>query len=103
MKNQIDYVLVDKRFRTGIQNSKSRTGADCASDHNPVIITMKIRLQTVKKFNKTVKWNINNLRKSEVGDAYKMRLDKTLQEEKNIGCMEIDEILEKFERRYLVV
>ena len=29
IRNQIDYVLVDKRFRNGIQNSKSMPGADC--------------------------------------------------------------------------
>ena len=34
IKNQIDYVLIDKRFRNGIQNSKSMPGADCDSDHN---------------------------------------------------------------------
>ena len=28
-KNQRDYVLVDKRFRNGIQNSSSMSGADC--------------------------------------------------------------------------
>ena len=54
-KNQIDYVLADKRFRNGIQNSKSMPVADCESDHNPVIVTMKIRLQRVKNFKKTVK------------------------------------------------
>ena len=38
-------------------------GADCESDHNPVVATVKIRLQRVKKFKKTVKWNINSLKK----------------------------------------
>src|SRR5206468_3756161 len=62
-KNQIDYVLIDKRFRNGIQNSKSMSGADCESDYNPVLVTMKIRLQRVRKFKKAVKWNINIFRK----------------------------------------
>src|SRR2546425_789332 len=91
-KNQIDFVLVDKRFRNGIQNSKSMPGADCDSDHNPVVVKMKIRLQRVKKAKKTVKWNVNNLKKSEVRNAYRMRLDQQLQEEKIDGCMEVDEI-----------
>ena len=38
IKNQIDFVLVDKRFRNGIQNSKSMPGADCDSDHNHVVV-----------------------------------------------------------------
>src|SRR3989442_16014474 len=61
-KKQIDFVLVDKRFRNGIQNSRSMPGADFDSDHNPVVVKMKIRLQRVKKAKKTVKWNINNLK-----------------------------------------
>src|SRR5437867_4071364 len=91
-KNQIDFVLVDKRFRNGIQNSKSMPGADCDSDHNPVVVKMKIRLQRVKKAKKTVKWNVNNLKKSEVRNAFRMRLDQQLQEEKIDGCMKVDEI-----------
>src|SRR2546425_4771174 len=91
-KNQIDFVLVDKRCRNGIQNSKSMQGADCGSDHNPVVVKMKIRLQRVKKAKKTVKWNVNNLKKSEVRNAYRMRLDQQLQEENIDECMEVDEI-----------
>ena len=53
-KNQIDYVLVDKRFRNGTQNSKSTPGANCDFDHNPVIVAIKIRLQRVKKSKRTV-------------------------------------------------
>src|SRR4029077_11619107 len=34
-KNQIDYILCDKRYRNGVSNSKSMPGADCGSDHNP--------------------------------------------------------------------
>ena len=41
-RNQIDFVLCDKRFRNGVKNSKSLPGADCGSDHNPVVATMKI-------------------------------------------------------------
>ena len=103
VKNQIDYVLVDKRFRNGIQNSKSRPGADCGSDHNPVIITMKIRLQRVKKSKKKAKWNINKLRKPEVRDAYRMQLDRKLQEEKIDGGMEIDEIWKKLKDDIVMV
>ena len=78
---------MDKRFRNGIQNSKSipGPGADCDSDQNPVVVKMKIRLQRVKKAKKTVKWNLNNLKKSEVRNAYRMRLDQQLQEEKIDG------------------
>ena len=74
---------MEKRFKNGIQNSKSMPGANCDSDHNPAVVKMKIRLQRVKKAKKTVKWNVNYLTKSEVTNAYRMRLDQQLQEEKN--------------------
>src|SRR3989442_4194348 len=91
-KNQIDYVLIDKRFRNGIQNSKSMPGADCESDHNPVIVTMKIRLQRVRKSKKTVKWSINNLKKPEIKHAFRTRLNKHLQDENIDEGMEIGAI-----------
>src|SRR3989441_4078501 len=92
IKNQIDYVLIDIRFRNGIQNSKSMPGADCESDHNPVIVTIKIRLQRVRKSKKTVKWNINNLKKPEIKNSFRTRLDKQLQDENIDAEMEIGEI-----------
>ena len=36
-RNQIDYVLVNKRFRNSIKTAKSLPGADCGSDHCPVM------------------------------------------------------------------
>ena len=78
-------------------------GADCESDHKPVTIAMKIRLQRVKKSSKTVKWNINNLRKPEVRDAYRMQLDKKLQEEKIDGGMKIDKIQKKLKDDIVMV
>ena len=77
--------------------------ADCDSDHNPVIVTMKIRLQRIKKSKKTVKWNINNLKKPEIRNAYRVRLNRQLQEEKIDGCMEIDEIWKKLKDGIAIV
>ena len=56
IKNQIDYILVDKRFRNGIRNSKSMPGADCGSDHNPVVTTMQIKLKGPKRIKVADKW-----------------------------------------------
>src|SRR3989442_5468331 len=102
-KKQIDFVLVDKRFRNGIQNSRSMPGADFDSDHNPVVVKMKIRLQRVKKAKKTVKWNINNLKKPEIKNAYRMRLDQQLQEKKIYGCIEVDEIWKRLKEGIVTV
>src|SRR6266516_208450 len=56
---------------------------------------MKIRLQRVKKVKRAVNCNLNNLKKSEIRDAYKLRLDKQLKEERIDERMEIDDIWNK--------
>ena len=47
-KNQIDYMTINNRFRNSVQQSKSYPGADCGSDHNPVICKLKVRLKKLK-------------------------------------------------------
>ena len=48
-KNQIDYILVDKRFRNGMINIKTLPGADCNSDHNLLMSKIKIKLKSTSK------------------------------------------------------
>ena len=47
-KNQIDFITINNRFRNSVQQSKSYPGADCGSDHNPVICKLKVRLKKLK-------------------------------------------------------
>lgn len=49
VKNQIDYLTINKRFRNAVQHSKTYPGADCGSDHLPVICKLKVKLQKLKK------------------------------------------------------
>ena len=36
-RNQIDYILCSQRWRSSIQSTKTRPGADCGSDHEFLI------------------------------------------------------------------
>ena len=67
-KNQIDYILIDKRYRNGIRNSKARPGADCDSDHNLVVAYLRVKLQLNKKLAKdhTPRWNAEVLKDTTV-------------------------------------
>ena len=49
--NQIDYIIVKKRFRTGIKTARTRTfpGADDGSDHDMVMMTIQTRLKNSRK------------------------------------------------------
>ena len=48
---QIDYILVKKRFRSGIKTARIRTfpGADGGSDHDMVMMTFQTRLKNSRK------------------------------------------------------
>ena len=48
--NQIDYIMVKRRFQSSVNIAKTRSfpGADIGSDHELVMMTFKLRLQSVK-------------------------------------------------------
>ena len=49
--NQTDYILVKKRFRSGIKTARTRTfpDADVGSDHDMVMLTFQTRLKNSRK------------------------------------------------------
>ena len=46
-RNQIDYILIRKRFRNSVKNCKTYPGADIGSDHNPLVCKISVRLKRV--------------------------------------------------------
>lgn len=48
-RNQIDFIMVNKRFRNCIKQVKTYPGADIRSDHNPVVGKIKFTLKALKK------------------------------------------------------
>ena len=48
-RNQIDYVTINRRFRNSITQAKTYPGADCGSDHAPVVVNMKMKLKKIKR------------------------------------------------------
>ena len=47
IKNQIDFILIQKRFFNAILDVKSCSNADCGSDHNPVVAKIRLRLKVI--------------------------------------------------------
>ena len=54
--NQIDYILLKKRFRSGVNIHRTRSfpGADIGSDHDLVMITFRVRLKKARKLNQPI-------------------------------------------------
>ena len=78
-ENRIDYIMINKRYRNSIKNAKARQGADCGSDHNPVVINIKTILKRVKKSESTRKqWNVSNLNQEIIKEKYKQESEKLI-------------------------
>ena len=61
-RNQIDFILIQERFRNSMKSSKSMPGADGGSDHVPVIGIMKVKLRKLKKSKRTPRLDFNILK-----------------------------------------
>lgn len=49
VRNQIDYIIINKRFRNSIKNCLTYPGADIKSDHNPVVATLHCKFKNLAK------------------------------------------------------
>ncbi|XP_047511711.1 craniofacial development protein 2-like [Pieris napi] len=49
VRNQIDYIAINSRFKNSIKSAQTYPGADINSDHNPVIVKMCCNLKKLKK------------------------------------------------------
>ena len=49
--NQIDYILVRKRFRSGVNVASTRSfpGADIGSDHDLLMVALRLRLKKISE------------------------------------------------------
>ncbi|XP_068083183.1 craniofacial development protein 2-like, partial [Anabrus simplex] len=52
-RNQIDYILCSQRWRSAVQSSKTRPGADCGSDHELLISKFRLKLKILPKTPRT--------------------------------------------------
>jgi hypothetical protein len=48
-RNQIDYIAISQRFRNAVKQAKGYPGADCGSDHIPIIAHLEIKLKRLGK------------------------------------------------------
>ena len=61
IKNQIDYILCSQRWRSSIQSAKMRPGADCDSDHELLIAKFRLKLKTVRKITRPLRYDLNQI------------------------------------------
>ena len=75
--NQIDYILTPRRFKSSVNKAKTRTypGADIGSDHDLVLLVMKLKLKKRQKpANPRIKFDLERLDDPEVAEIFQARI-----------------------------
>ena len=67
-KNQIDYVLVNKKWRTSITSCRAFPGADIGSDHQLLLAGARIKLKRQRLQKKVKRFNISKLKDNLIKD-----------------------------------
>ena len=60
-RNQIDYIPYSQRWRSCIQSTKTRPGADCGSDHELLITKFRFKLNKVGKTTRPYRYDLNQI------------------------------------------
>ena len=71
--NQIDYIMVKKRFSSSVNITKTRSfpGADIGSDHELVMMTFKLHLKRTKKQQHArIKFDVDKLEDRHVAEVF---------------------------------
>ena len=60
-QNQIDYILCSQRWKSSIQSTKTRLGADCGSDHELLIAKFRLKLKNVGKTTRPFRYDLSQI------------------------------------------
>ena len=60
-RNQIDYILCNKRWGNSIQSAITRPGSDCSSDHELLIDKFRLQLKKVGKTTRPFRYDPNQI------------------------------------------
>ena len=67
VRNQIDYILIGRRWRTTILVTKTRPSAGCGSDHQLLVAKINIKLRQKKRRSVPVRYDIETIPQEYVG------------------------------------
>uniref|UniRef100_A0A8D8VTC7 Craniofacial development protein 2 n=1 Tax=Cacopsylla melanoneura TaxID=428564 RepID=A0A8D8VTC7_9HEMI len=77
VRNQIDYIMINQRYRNSCTYVKAYPGADIRSDHNPILGEFKLRLKRIKRKREQT-WDMRKLKdpiiKKKVGESLNQRI-----------------------------
>ena len=90
-RNQIDFILVNQRFRNTVKQARTYPGADVGSDHNPVVVKMNIKVKRPPKRVMKDNLDMNMLKNEEIRDSYAVEVQNQFQLLENEEVNQVDE------------
>ena len=60
-RNKIDYILCSQRWRSSIQSTKTRSGADCGPDHELLFAKFRLKLKKVGETTSPLVYDLNQI------------------------------------------
>ena len=78
-RNQIDYILIRRRWRSSVKVTRTYPGADCGSDHQLLVAEIRIKLKSMKRKAPPRRYDvrqINDQYRLEVTNSFQVLLEK---------------------------
>ena len=83
-RNQIDYIIIQNRWRSMIHLAKALPGANCGSDHELLIAKIKIKLRKTKQIKTEMRYDLSNSSDNyTVAVSYRFENDNILEKTPN--------------------
>src|SRR5678815_4382393 len=60
-RNQIDYILINKRWNSTIRDVRTKPGADCGTDHELLVATVQMKLKKLKKGERLITYDCKEI------------------------------------------
>lgn len=91
VRNQIDYITINKRYRTSIKSTKTLPGADVPTDHNLLIAEVRLHFKKIAcSNNRTIKLDTDKLKDVRIQQQITNQLQEKLTSNSNRGEMNIE-------------
>uniref|UniRef100_A0A8D8S118 Craniofacial development protein 2 n=1 Tax=Cacopsylla melanoneura TaxID=428564 RepID=A0A8D8S118_9HEMI len=104
VRNQIDYILVNKRFRNSCTTVKTYPGADINSDHVPLMGAFKIKMKRTNLKRKQ-RYDLRRLKDPNIKQEVKLELNRkiNINTEQNCNNPDIEKEMDELRKHVLEV
>ena len=87
-RNQRDYVLIERRFRNGIKSSKTYPGANCYSNHVPILSVVHPKIKKAQETTSRAKTQSRTPENRQIKNEFQITVKNNFQALQNISQTE---------------